>query len=180
MIEEFETSTSYKTLDSEWRSWQSVPFGDQRLLPSESGIYVVADSNNYLWYVGQAVDIRRRWLDKNHHRYPQLVRTNKRLIHRIYWQVFLISQLNEKERFYINLFNPELNHSEVKSYLPKAKSVDDEIKRLFKVLNNLTRIFPIIRSVIIGAYENEEGVQCILTVISFNDYDLLCKSATKH
>ncbi len=179
MAEEFEINTSHKTLDSEWRSWQSVPFGERELLPSASGIYVVADSNNCLWYVGQAVDIRKRWLGRNHHRYPQLIRTNKRLSHRVYWQLFPINQLNEKECFYINSFKPELNRGKVKSYLPKPKSVDYEIKRLFKVLNNPTMLFPVIRSVILGEYKNEEGIQCILTVISLNDYDLLCDSTAK-
>jgi len=179
MREEFEINPSNEILDCEWKTWQNIPFEERGLLPSSAGIYVVVDANNLVWYVGQSVDIRKRWFGKNHHRYPQLIRANRRLRYKIYWQSCPINQLNEKEIFYINLFKPELNYGKVKAYLPKPKAVNYEINRLFKVLNNPTIIFPIIRSVLIGEYNNEEGIQCILTIISLNDYNLLYKSTAK-
>ncbi|MGB3294419.1 MAG: GIY-YIG nuclease family protein, partial [Phormidesmis sp.] len=65
-----------------WQQWSSVPLSDRHLLPNEAGIYVVADKNHFVWYVGQAIDLQGRWLGRGHHRYPQLIRTNKKLEHR--------------------------------------------------------------------------------------------------
>lgn len=138
----------------DWQQWPSVAFKERQLLPNRSGIYVVADQNQFVWYVGQAVDLQGRWLGKAHHRYPQLIRTNQKLGHRIYWQAIPVHRLNEQERFYINLLKPELNGCKVKSYLPKQPQVDREIKRLFRVLNKPTMLFPVIRSAITGAWRS--------------------------
>ena len=162
-----------------WRQWSSVALGDRKLLPSEAGIYIVADKNHFVWYVGKATNLQSRWLGRGHHRYPQLIRTNKKLEHRIYWQVVAAHQLDEKERFYIDLLKPELNGCKVKSYMPKQPQVDREIKRLFKVLNRPTLLFPVIRSAIAGAYQDEDGVECVVTIIYSNDFRLLGKSVKK-
>lgn len=159
----------------DWQDWPSVSLSDRAQLPNDAGIYVVVDANQCVWYVGQAVDLQARWLGREHHRYPQLIRTNKKLGHRIYWQTFESHQLNEKERFYIDLLKPELNGCKVKSYLPKQPQVDREIKRLFKVLNKPTLLFPVIRSAIAGAYQDEDGVECVVTIIYSNDFRLLGK-----
>ncbi len=127
----------------EWQQWPSVAFGDRQLLPACSGIYVIADDHHCVWYVGQAVDLQSRWLGKGHHRYPQLIRTNRKLKHQIYWQAFSAHQLNEQERFYIDLLKPDLNGCKVKTYLPKQPQVEREIKRLFKALNRPTMLFPV-------------------------------------
>jgi hypothetical protein len=163
----------------EWADWQYVSLSNRERLPNASGVYVVVDAQNFVWYVGQAKDLRIRWSGRNHHRYPQLIRTNRKLEHKIYWHLFSTDELNEKEQFYINLFNPELNGCKVKTYLPKQPQVDREIKRLFKVLSKTTMLFPVIRSIIVGEYEDEEGTCCILTVISLNDFSILGNSATK-
>ena len=163
----------------EWQQWSSVAFADRQMLPDSSGIYVVADDSQFVWYVGQALNLQARWLGRGHHRYPQLIRTNKKRGHRIYWQAVDARQLNEKERFYINSFKPELNGSKVKTYLPKQPQIDREIKRLFKTLNRTTLLFPLLRSVIAGAYEDEDGVQCVVTIIYLNDFRLLGKSIRK-
>lgn len=163
----------------EWKDWQNVPFSERGFLPSCPGIYVVADTNHFVWYVGQAIDLKNRWLGRSHHRYPQLIRTNRKLEHKIYWKPFPVEQLAEKERYYIDFLKPELNGCKVKTYLPKQPQVDREIKRLFKVLNNPTMLFPVIRSVIAGVYEDEDGIPCILTITTPNDFWLLFKSATK-
>ncbi len=163
----------------EWQQWPSVAFGDRHLLPVCSGIYVIADNNQFIWYVGQAINLQSRWLGRGHHRYPQLIRTNRKLKHRIYWQAFPDHQLNEQERFYIDLLKPELNGAKVKTYLPKQPQVDREIKRLFKTLNRTTLLFPLLRSAIAGAYLDEDGVQCVVTIIYINDFRLLDKSVRK-
>ena len=162
-----------------WQQWPSVSFGDRQLLPSASGVYIVADQTQFVWYVGQAVDLQARWLGRGHHRYPQLIRTNKKLGHRIYWQTVSVHRLDEQERLWINLLKPELNGCKVKSYLPKQPQVDREIKRLFKVLNRPTMLFPVIRSAIAGAYRDEDGVECVVTLIHINDFRLLGKSVKK-
>lgn len=162
-----------------WQQWSSVALGDRKRLPNEAGIYVVADKHHCVWYVGQAANLQNRWLGRGHHRYPQLIRTNKKLEHRIYWQAVAAHQLSEKERFYIDLFKPELNGCKVKSYLPKQPQVDREIKRLFKVLNKPTLLFPVIRSAIAGAYRDEDGVECVVTILYINDFRLLGKSVKK-
>lgn len=163
----------------EWQQWPSVPFSDRQQLPAAPGIYVVADSNQFIWYVGQALNLQGRWLGRGHHRYPQLIRTHKKLGHRIYWQAVDAHRLNEQERFYINLLKPELNGAKVKTYLPKQPQVDREIKRLFKTLNRTTLLFPLLRSAIAGAYRDEDGVQCVVTIIFINDFRLLDKSVRK-
>jgi hypothetical protein len=163
----------------EWRRWPSVFLRDRHLLPACAGIYVVADANDFIWYVGQATNLQSRWLGKSHHRYPQLVRTNRKLSHKIHWQPCLASQLNEKEQLYIGLLKPELNGCKVKTYLPKQPQVEREIKRLFKALNRPTLLFPRLRSLIAGEYTDENGTRCILTITNVNDLKILGKSIRK-
>lgn len=163
----------------DWQNWPSVSFSARARLPKEAGIYVVADAHHFVWYVGQAISLQARWIGRAHHRYPQLIRTDKKLGHRIYWQIVPVQELDKKERFYIEELQPELNGCKVKSYLPKQPQVDREIKRLFKTLNRTTLLFPILRSVIAGAYQDEDGVQCVVTIIYINDFRLLGKSVRK-
>jgi hypothetical protein len=163
----------------EWKSWPSVSLSDRHLLPACPGIYVVADANDCIWYVGQAINLQSRWLGRSHHRYPQLARTNRKLSHKIYWQPCLASQLNEKEQLYISLLRPELNGCKVETYLPKQPQVEREIKRVFKALNRSTLLFPGLRSLIAGEYEDENGTRCILTITNVNDLRILEKSIRK-
>ena len=163
----------------EWKSWNSVAFDERQNLPSLSGIYVVADSNSYVWYVGQASNLNTRWLGKNHHRYPQLIRTNRKLGHRIYWKYCSLENLDEMERFYIHEFQPELNGCQVKTYLPKEPKTDREIKRLLKVLNKNTFLFPDIRSVVAGEYHDENNIKCVMIIINSNDFRLIYNSSKK-
>lgn len=163
----------------EWQQWPSVAFGDRHLLPACSGIYVIADDNQFVWYVGQAVNLQSRWVGRSHHRYPQLIRTNRKLKHRIYWRAFLAHLLNEQERFCIDQLKPELNGCKVKTYLPNQPQVEREIKRLFKAINRPTLLFPVIRSAIAGEYVNNDGTHCIVTISNLNDFHLPEKSARK-
>jgi hypothetical protein len=45
----------------EWKDWGSVAFTEWHRLPPKSGIYIVADANDCVWYVGQAKDLKARW-----------------------------------------------------------------------------------------------------------------------
>lgn len=163
----------------EWKDWSNVLFSERDCLPSGSGIYAVADANNRVWYVGQAANLKNRWTGRGHHRYPQLIRSNRQLCHRIYWKQVQVNCLDEQERYYIDLFQPELNGCKVKKYLPKQPQVEREIKRLLKVLNSQTLLFPVIRSLVVGQYEGNDGKICIVVVTTMNDFRLIDSSATK-
>ena len=163
----------------EWKDWLSVAFTERYCLPSCSGIYVIVDANDYVWYVGQAANIKARWAGKTHHRYPQLIRSNKKRSYRIYWKELSVDLLTEKEKYYIQMFKPELNGCKVKKYLPKQPQVEREIKGLLKVLNNPTYLFPVVRSVVAGGYEDNGGIHCIIILINANDTRLLFQSMQK-
>lgn len=163
----------------EWQNWPSLPFLDRDQLPSEPGIYVVVDSENFVWYVGKASNLQTRWIGRGHHRYPQLVRSNKKLQHQIYWKSVPLLQLDEAEKLYIEKFEPELNGLKVKTYLPKESQVHREIKRLLKVLNKNTLLFPIIRSIVAGEYTDDLENRCVVIITNLNDFRILSKSALK-
>lgn len=163
----------------EWKAWLNVLFTQRSRLPVSSGIYVVADANNKVWYVGKAQNIKSRWAGKTHHRYPQLIRSNRKLCHRIYWKLVPLSYLDEQEKYYVNLFQPELNGCKVKKYLPKQPMVEREIRRLLKVFNKPIFFAPIIRSVVIGQYEDDSKKNCIVIALFNNDYQIIYKSQKK-
>lgn len=163
----------------EWKDWLSVALSDRRHLPSCSGIYVVVDIDNFVWYVGLAVNIRARWMGKTHHRYPQLSRSNRKRGYKIYWKEFPVDSLTEKEKYYIELFKPELNGSKVKKYLPSLPQVEREIKRLLKALNTPTLLFPVVRSLVVGEYEGSDGARCIIILRNANDFKITGYSMMK-
>jgi len=164
---------------AEWQEWQSVLLSERSQLPSEPGIYVIADSKQTVWYVGQALDLKARWLGKSHHRYAQLIRTNRKLAHRIYWQPIPVAQLDQQEQFYIAQFSPELNGQKVKQYLPKEPQVSREIKRLLKALNKPTLLFPNVRAVVLGEYAGPDDIRCLIVLMTVNDHSLIVNSARK-
>lgn len=163
----------------EWQNWSSLPFLDRDQLPSEPAIYVIVDSENFVWYVGKASNLQNRWMGRGHHRYPQLIRSNKKLQHRIHWKSVPFLQLDEAEKFYIEKFEPELNGLKVKTYLPKESQVHREIKRLLKVLNKNTLLFPTIRSIVAGEYTDDLGNRCVPIVINSNDFTIVFNSNRK-
>lgn len=172
----------------EWKSWLNLPLAQRAQLPRQPGIYVIADAEDQVWYVGRSVNLNARWNGKQHHRYKQLSRTNNKRFYKIYWQVFPSEQVNAKEQLYINLFKPHLNYSRVKTYVRKAIQPHEEIGRLLKTLNKKTSLFPGMRSVVLGYYtevdENEEEYLeecvCIVIAINANDHDgLILKSYNK-
>lgn len=125
----------------EWEDWLSVALSDRRHLPLCSGIYVVVDIDKRVWYVGLAINLRARWIGKSHHRYPQLTRSNKKRCYKIYWKEFPVDSLVHQEKYYIDLFQPELNGCKVKQYLPSVPEVEREIKRLSESVNSIIVIF---------------------------------------
>lgn len=163
----------------EWKSWSSLPLTQRERLPAQSGIYVVVDAEEQIWYVGRSVNLNARWNGKGHHRYQQLSRTNGKRQYQIHWKCFPPTQLDEKEQFYIDLFKPHLNYSRVRTYARKSIQPHEEISRLLKVINQKTTLFPDVRSVVLGYYtevdEDEEGTlkeyTCIIIVINVNDHD---------
>lgn len=163
----------------EWENWFYVTFVERSKLPSSSGVYVVVDANNHAWYVGIAVNLKARWLGKSHHRYPQLIRSNKKYAYKIYWKEYPTNTLVEQEKYYIDLFKPELNGCKVKKYLPKIPQVEREIKRLLKVLNQPNFFFPVIRSLVAGEYKGDNGERCIIIIVNSHDTRLLRKSIYK-
>lgn len=99
-----------------WKEWQGSPFKERHKLPTGSGIYVVVDCNDNVWYVGQAVNLNARWVGQGHHRYTQLSRSNGKRQFQIYWVSCSLEELNQMERHYINLFQPSINGTKVKQY----------------------------------------------------------------
>jgi GIY-YIG catalytic domain len=163
----------------EWKNWSSVVFTERHRLPTNAGIYVVADASDWVWYIGQAVNLKSRWAGKSHHRYAQLVRSFKKRGYRIYWKEFALDSLTEQEKYYIDLFKPELNGCKIKKYLPQQPQVEREIKRLLTIINQPTFLFPTIRSVVAGEYEGENGTHCIIVLINSNDYQIIYNSKNK-
>lgn len=163
----------------EWKNWSSLPLKERHQLPAGSGIYIIVDAEDHVWYVGQSKNLNARWQGKGHHRYKQLSRTNNKRLYNIYWKLFPLHQLNEKEQLYIDLFKPSLNYSSVKTYARKAIQPNAEISRLLKVINKKTTLFPDIRSLVLGYYieadEDEEGefkeYTCIVIAVNVNDHD---------
>ena len=132
----------------EWKEWSNLPLTQRSQLPNHPGIYVITDLAEQVWYVGKSANLYNRWRGKGHHRYPQLSRTNKKKSFQIYWKPFPLERLNELEQHYINLFNPHLNGTKVKSYIRKKAQPTAELKRIFQVLNRPTQLFPSVRSVL--------------------------------
>lgn len=102
----------------EWKEWQGLPFKERHKLPSISGIYVVVDCNDNVWYVGQAVNLNSRWTGRGHHRYAQLSRSNGKRNYSIFWKSSVPRELDKMEQHYIKLLQPSINQTKVKKYSP--------------------------------------------------------------
>ena len=113
----------------EWKEWSCCPFKERRNLPSISGIYVVVDCNDNVWYVGQAGNLNSRWMGRGHHRAAQLSRTNGKRNFSIFWLPCPPGELNQMEQYYINLFQPSLNKTKVKKYSLGKPQLKLEIKQ---------------------------------------------------
>ena len=160
----------------EWKEWSNLPLTQRDQLPNHPGIYVITDLAEQVWYVGKSANLNNRWRGKGHHRYSQLSRSNKKKFFQIYWKPFRLEQLNEKEQYYISLFNPHLNGTKVKSYIRKKAQPNAELKRIFQVVNRKTTLFPSVRSVVLGYYKelDEEEMKeytVLVVLVNINDHD---------
>lgn len=167
-------------MDDEWKNWSHCAFGSKDLLPLAPGIYVIADKDCTVWYVGLSKSLKNRWLGAQHHRYKQLRRRNSKLQLKIYYKLVATSELEQQEKYYIEVFKPRLNGSKVTSSLPKVSTAGQELTRLLKVLNNKTQLFPCIRSVIIGYREEviENARYYSVTIaVNINDIGFLYNKA---
>jgi hypothetical protein len=170
-----------------WQEWPQVSLEHRRALPSTAGIYVVVDQEGQVWYVGKSANLQSRWSGKGHHRFGQLSRTHRQRHYHIHWQVVSLDLLDEQEKHYIQLWKPHLNDSRVKRYVRRAQQPDDEIRRLLKVLNKPTTLYPTVRSVLLGYYTHVEESEAwgITEILSFvvatnvNDDGILYNSYRK-
>lgn len=163
----------------EWKEWSSVPLDQRDWLPLASGIYVIADASDFVWYVGKAKDLRRRWLGRSHHRYAQLIRSHKKLTHRIYWKSCPLESLDENERLYISLFKPELNYEKVKRYTPSKPATLREIQRILRAINKPSFFYPEVRSLVIGSYFTDQEVQRVIIALGDQEYGIFYNSMNK-
>jgi hypothetical protein len=159
----------------EWKEWSNLPLNQRSQLPNHPGIYVITDLAEQVWYVGKSANLNNRWRGKAHHRYPQLSLSNKKNSFQIYWKPFPLEQLNQLEQYYINLFNPHLNGTKVKSYIRKKAQPTAELKRIFQVFNRPTQLFSTVRSVVLGYYQelDEEEMKeykVLVVLVNANDH----------
>ena len=167
-------------MDDEWKNWRHCDFGSKDLLPNEPGIYVIADKDYTVWYVGLSKSLKKRWQGAQHHRYKQLRLKKSKLELKIYYKQVATEELKHQEKNYIEVFKPKLNGSKVKLSLPKSSIPGQDLIRLLKVLNNKTQLFPYIRSVIIGY--SEEVIENapyynVKIAVNINDIDFLYSKA---
>ncbi|MGK7957068.1 MAG: GIY-YIG nuclease family protein [Crocosphaera sp.] len=93
-------------------NWSSRTLRHIEFLPLYSGIYiveVVAKSQHFVYYVGQAKNLRSSWIGDKHHLHSQLDRCQETFFYMVYYHEFPEEQLNEKQQYYIDLLNPILN-----------------------------------------------------------------------
>lgn len=169
----------------EWKEWSNLPLTQRNQLPNHPGIYVITDLTEQVWYVGKSTNLNNRWRGKGHHRYSQLSRSNNKKSFQIYWKPFPLEQINEKEQYYISLFNPHLNTTKVKSYIRRKPQPTAELKRIFQVINRKTTLFHTVRSVVLGYYKelDEEEMKeytVLVVLVNINDhYKIILGSAMR-
>jgi GIY-YIG catalytic domain len=159
-------------------------------LPDHPGIYFVVGEPEQLFYIGQSKNLRKRWAGVSHHRYKQFARKGLDKIV-IKYILASVSELKELECQYIEQFNPLLNDSKVKKYLPKTIPRFSELQRLLKLASQ--PLFPsliyrslingqtilrepsdLFRGLVAGVYEDQQ--LHILVLCRQNMGELLCKS----
>ncbi|GAB4214786.1 MAG: hypothetical protein OHK0012_13550 [Synechococcales cyanobacterium] len=100
----------------DWKTWDALSLDERDNLPPQSGIYIVVDDKDNVWYVGQATNLNNRWLGHSHHRFLQLRRSNTNRHYRIHWCFYPTEELDRVEKSFIQHYRPLLNNSEVKTY----------------------------------------------------------------
>lgn len=98
----------------------SVSLDRLQNLPECSAIYFVFNIFNHVFYVGKAINLKKRW--QGHHRYQQLAKIHKKTLIKIAWIECDSNLLAELESFYIDYFAPVLNNTIVY----KGKTIPSE------------------------------------------------------
>ncbi|MGB3193254.1 MAG: GIY-YIG nuclease family protein [Limnoraphis sp.] len=103
-------------------------------LPHCSAIYFLLDCENRVLYVGKARNLCARW--KDHHRFEQLKKLNRKSNIKISWLVSKNDQelLDQTERYFIDLYQPLLNQTPVpaKKIIPAEIALNKTLIRLSK------------------------------------------------
>ena len=158
---------------NEWKTWNKVFLRNKELLPECSGIYIVADQTDFVLYVGKSKNIKSRW--NGHHRHKQLVRRDKKdRRFYIYFNCLLFDQLDEKEKYYIELLNPSLNSTKITKRIPKISTPEGVLTKLLRAINRKTSLFPNVRSLILGYWydrELDDGYCHIAIAVGLNDLE---------
>lgn len=109
-----------------------LPFSQKDSLPACSAVYFAVDSKNRVLYVGQAINLLARW--KNHHRFEQLNRINRRNQIKIAW-LSCPSELKvllTTETYFIGFYQPLLNRTPVpaKRLIPTETVLQQTLRKL--------------------------------------------------
>jgi len=114
----------------------SVCLLDKDRLPIHAAIYFVSDSKGKVIYIGRTNNLLKRW--KEHHRFKQLKKLNKKDPLSISWINFSnnISSLSKIENELINLYKPPLNWTRlllpIKKITPQETALQQSLKQLAK------------------------------------------------
>lgn len=158
---------------NEWKTWNKVFLRNKERLPDYSGIYIVADQSDLVLYVGKSRNIKSRW--NGHHRHKQLIRRDKKdRRFYIYFNRFSVEQLNEKERYYINLLEPSLNSTKITKRIPKTPTSESVLTKLLRAINRKTSLFPNVRSLILGYWysnESDDNYCHVAIAVGLNDLE---------
>lgn len=115
---------------------------DKDNLPSCAAIYFVSDSKGQILYIGRTINLVERW--RNHHRFNQLKRFNRKSCVSISWMTCSsdINTLSNLESSLIELYKPPLNWSRVVAPIRRITPVETALQQSQQMLANLnTMIF---------------------------------------
>ena len=124
-----------------------VKLAQKELLPSYSAIYYVIDESKQILYIGQSINLNRRWNgEQPHHRYEQLCslegKTHKQIY--LYYEKVDKSNLLAVEKNQILKYQPLLNNTPVQKYFngevnQKQKYIATNSDRAFSI-NSISAI----------------------------------------
>jgi hypothetical protein len=91
-------------------NWECCELADRkRELPKQPGVYAVMNSRGNIFYIGRAVNLRKRW-SSGHHRYPQAEEVRGA---QLAYLTLPESQINAIEAALIRQYSPPWNNSAV-------------------------------------------------------------------
>ena len=90
--------------------WDYCKLADRRSkLPKQPGVYAVMNGHGNIFYIGRAINLRKRW-SSGHHRYPQAEEVRGALLA---YLTLPESQINAIETALIRQYSPPWNNSAV-------------------------------------------------------------------